>query len=159
MGTWSTIGKGIAKGAKFVFKHRKEIEEAVTAVKDTASFVSDMKQRKSEAKTEKEYYALLEEENNHLKSTISEIAEGITALEELYNGKVQELESAMTDAGSDLATTKEDIGNQVKKLNENLAQLQKTQEAHQKKTETCLSLVTICGVAGVILAIILAIVL
>ena len=159
MGTWSTIGKGIAKGAKFVFKHRKEIEEAATAVKDTASFVSDMKQRKSEAKTEKEYYALLEEENNHLKSTISEIAEGITALEELYNGKVQELESAMTDVGSDLATTKEDLGNQVKKLNENLAQLEKNQEAHQKKTETCLALVTICGVAGVILAIILAIVL
>lgn len=159
MGIWSTIGKGVAEGAKFVFKHRKEIEEAATAVKDTASFVSDMKQRKSEAKTEKDYFSLVEEENEHLKSTIAEIAEGIDALEKLYNGKIQELESAMTDISGDLTATKEDFANQLKQLSENLTQLKKTQELHQKKTDAHLLLLSICSGVGVFLAVILAVIL
>ena len=159
MGIWRTIGKGVAKGAKFAFKHRKEIEEAATAVKDTASFVSEMKQRKSEAKTEKDYFSLVEEENEHLKSTIAEIAEGIDALEELYNGKVQELESAITDTSSDLTVTKEDFSNQLKQLSENLMQLKKTQELYQKKTNARLLLLSICSSVGVFLAIILAVIL
>ena len=158
MGIWSTIGKGVAEGAKFVFKHRKEIEEAATAVKDTASFVSDMKQRKSGAKTEKNYFSLVEEENEHLKSTIAEIAEGIDALEELYNGKIQELESAMTDISGDLTATKEDFANQLKQLSENLTQLKKTQELYQKKTNARLLLLSICGGVGVFIAIILAVI-
>lgn len=159
MGIWSTIGKGVAEGAKFAFMHRREIEEAAAAVKDTASFVSNIKQRKSEAKTEKEYFALVEEENEHLKSTITEMAEGIAALEELYNGRVQELESAMGDIGGDLTATKEDLGNQLKRLNENLTQLNKAWETYQKRMDARLLLISICGGVGILLAIILAVVL
>ena len=154
MGIWSVV----KDGAKFVFKHRKEIAKVATAAKDTASFVSDIKQKKGEHKTEKEYVSS-EEENEPLESVITEMAEGITALEELYNGKVQELESAMDNIGSDFTATKEDFGNQLKVLNENLAQLKKVHEIYQKKMDTRLLLLSVCGGIGIFLAIILAIVL
>ncbi len=80
----------------------------------------------------------------------------IAALEKLYDGKIQELECAMEDIGGDLAATKEEFGNQLNKLNENLVQLNKTQEIYQKKMETRFLLLSICGGVGILLAIILA---
>ena len=95
----------------------------------------------------------------HLKSTIAEIAEGIDALEELCNGKIQELESAMTDISGDLTATKENVANQLKQLSENLTQLKKTQELHQKKTDARLLLLSICSGVGIFLAVVLAVIL
>ena len=159
MGIWSTIGKGIAKGAKFAFEHRKEIEEATTTVKDTASFVSEMSQRKKDSKSEKEYYAILEEENEKLRSAIPEISQGIAALEELYDTKVQEIEEKVDGTATEFISLKESTEESLKKLREDLKKVTLSQDNFQKNTNRLLMIIGVLAGFGVVLAVLLPILL
>lgn len=159
MGMWKTIGDGIANGVKFVIKNRKQIQEATEAVKDTAAFVSDMSSGKKEAKSEKEYYANLEEENEKLKSAITEISEGIEALETLYETKFQELEEKIDATTTEIAMMKESTEGTLRTLRIDLSKLTLALDDFQKKTNARLLLLSICSGVGVFLAIILSVVL
>ena len=157
MGIWSTIGKGIAKGAKFAFEHRKEIEEATTTVKDTASFVSEMSQRKKDSKSEKEYYAILEEENEKLRSAIPEISQGIAALEELYEGKIQELEEKADVTATEIASLKESTEESLRTLKKDLDKAVLAQANYRKIDERKFLGLAICSGIGIVIAVLLAI--
>ena len=140
MGVWSAIAEGVTKGAKFVSDHRETIKEAATAAQKTASVVSDMAQKRKASSSEKEYSSAIEEENIRLKTAIQELAEGIAALEELYEKKIKELES------------------RIGSTHEELVQVKEQQEEYQKKASFRFRLACICGGVGVLISIILSVI-
>ena len=157
MGTLSEIGKKIVEGAKFVFNHRQEIKEAADAVTDVASVAAAMKKDRQEAKSEKEYYAVIEEENAQLKSSIIEIAQGISDLENFFEAKIQELEHQVGNVSDELTTSKDNFEQRIRALNNRLLQIAELQEGYQKKADFRFFLSSICCGMGIIISIILAV--
>ena len=154
-----TVGKVIGKGGKWAWEHADQISDAVDTGNKIHSGISDIRERRKNAKDEREYYHLLESENEAMHEVLKEIQEGISELEEVFESSIKNVEKKYDDTYTEVEELKLDLTKEVTKLQTQLDQYNHENIAYQQKLHKKLELTNILAGIGIAIAIVIAILL
>ena len=150
------IGKTISVVGKWALEHSGEIAQLA----DTGIAVhNELSEGKKNQENVQQYYALLEEENNTLKTVLQELGDNISELGNVFETSIDGIEKKYENVLVDLETLKQKHTESFDSLQNQMNLYREENAALQKKVNKQLVSMGVIGGIGIVAAILLAVLL